>query len=276
MARIRTIKPEFWQHEDLSELPEATHMLAAALLNHADDEGYFNANPRLLQAQCFPLREPSVSVQESLIHLSNVGYIRLYEGSDGKSYGHIVAFLEHQKVNRPTPSKIKHLCLDNVVSLSTHAQLSERSLPERKGKERKGKELSRVRARETADDLDDEFEQWWEHAPRKVGKGGAKRSYRAARKKADAETLLAGIKRHAQEMRDKGTQARYIPHPATWLNHERWLDEASACAGEGDPHDELYRGLINYTPTKASKPKPAVGAGQDPYAEIYRGVINYG
>ena len=66
MARIRTIKPEFWAHEDLSELPEATHMLAAALLNYADDEGYFNANPMLIKAACSPLREPSVSIQESL------------------------------------------------------------------------------------------------------------------------------------------------------------------------------------------------------------------
>jgi DNA-directed RNA polymerase specialized sigma54-like protein len=36
-------------------------MLAAALLNHADDEGFFNANARLVKAQCVPLREDSVS-----------------------------------------------------------------------------------------------------------------------------------------------------------------------------------------------------------------------
>jgi hypothetical protein len=41
MGRIRTIKPEFWRSEDLCSLPEATHMLAAALLNYADDEGFF-------------------------------------------------------------------------------------------------------------------------------------------------------------------------------------------------------------------------------------------
>jgi hypothetical protein len=56
MARIRTIKPEFWRHEDLSALPEATHMLAAQLLNYADDYGYFNANPALIKAEVSPLR----------------------------------------------------------------------------------------------------------------------------------------------------------------------------------------------------------------------------
>ena len=130
MARIRTLKPEFWKHEGLSELPEATHMLAAALLNYADDEGYFNANPRLVHAECCPLREPSVSVHESLLMLSNIAYIRLGTGQDGKRYGHIQKFAEHQRINRPTPSKIKNIRIEWEDSTSTHTQLTEPSLPE--------------------------------------------------------------------------------------------------------------------------------------------------
>lgn len=109
MARIRTIKPEFWKHEELSCLPEATHMLAAALLNYADDDGYFNANPHLIKAECCPLREPSVSIQESIRELARIGYIRLGTGTGGRRFGHIVAFLTHQRVSHPTPSKIKEL-----------------------------------------------------------------------------------------------------------------------------------------------------------------------
>ena len=106
MARIRTIKPEFWANEGLSALPEATHLLAAALLNYADDEGYFNANPKLVEAACSPLREPSVRIHESLVSLHRVGYIRLGVGADGKRYGHVVHFVDHQRVSHPTPSKI--------------------------------------------------------------------------------------------------------------------------------------------------------------------------
>lgn len=135
MARIRTIKPEFWTHEDLSALPEATHMLAAALLNHSDDEGYFNANPGLVKAACSPLREPSVSIHDSLISLVSVAYLRLGTGPDGKRYGQVITFDDHQRVNRPTPSKIKalHILWDGAVT--AHAHLSEDSSPERKGKE---------------------------------------------------------------------------------------------------------------------------------------------
>lgn len=130
MARIRTIKPEFWKNEALSELPEATHMLAAALLNYADDEGYFNANPRLVQAECFPLRELSVSVPTSLISLSRVGFIDLGKGDDGREYGRIVSFTSHQVINRPTKSKIKDLSIAWGVSLNTHGVIRDHSLPE--------------------------------------------------------------------------------------------------------------------------------------------------
>lgn len=141
MGRIRTIKPDFWKHEDLSALPEATHLLAAALLNYADDSGYFNANVGLIKAECSPLREPSVSIQDSLKSLVGIGYIQIFFGKDGKSYGRIVKFDEHQRVNRPTASKIKGLCVEPDHSWSAHTQFSEPSPPEgkRKGREKEGK-----------------------------------------------------------------------------------------------------------------------------------------
>jgi hypothetical protein len=136
VSRIRTIKPEFWKHEDLSELPPETHMLAAALLNYADDEGYFNANPRLVQADCCPLREDSTSVRRSIDELSRIGYIRLFEGVDGKSYGHVTKFLQHQRVDRPRDSKIKGL----EDSTNSRRTFDEPSAPEWNGMEGNGRE----------------------------------------------------------------------------------------------------------------------------------------
>ena len=147
MARIRTIKPGFWKHEDLSDLPEATHMLAAALLNYSDDDGYFNANVGLVKAECCPLREPSVSIHDSLKHLSRVGFIRLGTGQDGKRYGCVVNFAEHQRVNRPIPSKIKDIQIQWDDAVNTHTQLTEPSLLER---EEEGNRKGRGKGRESA------------------------------------------------------------------------------------------------------------------------------
>lgn len=62
MARIRSVKPEMWQDEELAGVSECALLLAVSLLNHADDEGYFPAHEGLIKAACFPLREPSVSI----------------------------------------------------------------------------------------------------------------------------------------------------------------------------------------------------------------------
>lgn len=149
MARIRTIKPEFWTDEDLAEVSEPSLLLAIGLLNHADDEGYFRANPALVKAAIFPIREPSLSIHGMLTELSNAGYLRLFEGSDGKKYGLILNFTKHQKINRPSASKIKMLDIFTEDSVNTHGGLTP-------GKEQgtgKGKDKTSLslRAREPVD-----------------------------------------------------------------------------------------------------------------------------
>lgn len=111
MARIRTIKPTFWTDEDMAEVSEAACLLAIGLLNYADDEGYFNANPKLIKAAVFPLREPSGSIPVLLQELSDCGYIRLFSTQNGKRFGLIINFTKHQVINKKTISKIKEMDL---------------------------------------------------------------------------------------------------------------------------------------------------------------------
>ena len=133
MARIRTIKPEFWQDDDLAEVSETALLFAIGLLNHADDDGYFKANPKLIESVVFPLREPSVTTTVAIQELSSIGYITLYHGKDGKQYGKVNGFKNHQRINKPTPSKIKDLIDFSEDYVTPTVAL-------RTGKERKGKE----------------------------------------------------------------------------------------------------------------------------------------
>jgi hypothetical protein len=110
MARIRTIKPEFWRDELLAGISAEAALLAIGLLNHCDDEGYFNANPKLVESDVFPLRALSKNTTELLRELSVIGYIDMFLGSDTKTYGKVVNFEKHQVINKKTPSKIKGLC----------------------------------------------------------------------------------------------------------------------------------------------------------------------
>lgn len=106
MGRIRTIKPEFHAHEELSALPAETHLFAAALVNYADDEGYFNANPVLVKAGTNPLRSDRTPVEQQLGQLEAIGYLEIRK-SGLKHYGRICNFDEHQRVSHKAPSKIK-------------------------------------------------------------------------------------------------------------------------------------------------------------------------
>lgn len=72
---------------------------------------------------------------------------------------------------------------------------------------------------------DDGFEETWSEWPRKLAKGSARKAYRSALKKASGATILLGVRRFAEQAQQAGTEARFIPHLATWLRAERWQDE---------------------------------------------------
>lgn len=73
----------------------------------------------------------------------------------------------------------------------------------------------------------DPFEDFWKVYPKKTGKGKAREAFEKALKKGvTTEELIEAVKKQEhsdQWMRDGG---QFIPLPATWLNQERWCDEA--------------------------------------------------
>lgn len=75
---------------------------------------------------------------------------------------------------------------------------------------------------------DGDFDRFWSAVPRKVNKGAARKAWKSAIKKSDPETIIAGMERYAKE-RD-GKDQQYTAHPASWLNGERWADEAKPMA----------------------------------------------
>jgi len=136
--RIRTIKPEFWTNEELSEISTEATLLAIGLLNYVDDEGYFNANNLLIKSAIFPIRKLSKSIDVLLKELQSINYIVCQNGTDGKTYGFVNNFTKHQVIQRPKVSKIKDLIAINDSSMINHIQVNDASMQEGKGKERKG------------------------------------------------------------------------------------------------------------------------------------------
>jgi len=73
--------------------------------------------------------------------------------------------------------------------------------------------------------VNDEFELFWEHYPKKVGKGQARHAFKGALKKATVDELVSAVKSFSTVA--SKTEKQFIPHASTWLNGERWLDEST-------------------------------------------------
>lgn len=72
------------------------------------------------------------------------------------------------------------------------------------------------------------FAEFYDTFPRhKDRKAAARKFDQVVRDGVDPDTLIAAAARYAEEVR--GTEARYVKHPATWLSKGGWLDEP-------DPH----------------------------------------
>jgi hypothetical protein len=97
MARIRTVKPEFWIDERIGECSPTARLLFIATWNFADDNGNLERSARQLKAQAFPY--DSFDLEPLLVDLISKGLLEEYEVS-GHKYLHISNFEKHQKIEK--------------------------------------------------------------------------------------------------------------------------------------------------------------------------------
>jgi uncharacterized phage protein (TIGR02220 family) len=134
MARIRSIKPDFWTDEKVVELPFEVRLFFIGSWNFADDNGNLQRSAKKLKMQIFPA---DVIDCEPLIQ-SLIAHGLLTEYSlNGEEYLHIKGFKTHQVVNRPSKSNIPEPKNDDLFG-----GLTEDSLTEGKGREGKGEDMS--------------------------------------------------------------------------------------------------------------------------------------
>lgn len=101
MARIRTIKPEFFRHEALQDLEIANPgmypmMVFEALWGHCDSKGRFEWKPRMLKLDILPFLPFDMAKTLEILELG--GMLHRYE-VDGKTYGFIPTFEKHQRLS---------------------------------------------------------------------------------------------------------------------------------------------------------------------------------
>jgi hypothetical protein len=132
MARIRTIKPDFFRHEALYEAERETglplRVAFAGLWTAADREGRFHWKPRQLKLDCLPYDE--VDFSRVLDALTTRGFIAKYAIED-RVYGFIPSWHQHQIINNreksseiPEPKAINDLTRASRVDDASSTRLN--------------------------------------------------------------------------------------------------------------------------------------------------------
>ncbi|MFD8545579.1 hypothetical protein [Streptomyces sp. NPDC059649] len=185
MARIRSIKPEFFTSLTVADLTPEQRLTFIGLWTHADDEGRCVDDARLIKAAVWPLDDRTAAdIEGDLGALSESSLILRYT-LNRKRYLAVRSWSEHQRINRPTASKLppppegpEHdLTCPNDSSSTPHGDLTEDSLAERKGKEQgkeQGKEGAEPPASADAPPRHD-VERVCKHFADVIEKGGDKR-----------------------------------------------------------------------------------------------------
>jgi hypothetical protein len=147
MPRIRTVKPEFFKHEELysaeqeSKLP--LRLAFVGLWCVADREGRFKWRPNQIKLDVLPYDLCDFS--HVLDALAARGFIGQYQDVEGNLFGYILSFSSHQVINNRESQSLIISPFDACVTrdprgLSMHKGKGK----ERKGREEEGKELSSV------------------------------------------------------------------------------------------------------------------------------------
>lgn len=153
MARIRTIKPDFFTSEDIVALSPFARLLYVALWCEADREGRMSWRPATFKLRYFP--GDKVGIDALCGELTGRGLVVLY----GDALAYIPKFLEHQHIN----AREAHSCLpvpDPCARVSdTSARVRDVHGGRKEGKERE--DASRHGARLPPDWLPSEILKAW-------------------------------------------------------------------------------------------------------------------
>lgn len=136
MARIRTVKPEFWTSEQVMECSTTSRLLFIGMWNFCDDGGNHPASAKTLKAEVFPGDDFSADDVQAMVDELVAQELLMPYIADGKRYLHVTGW-HHQKIEKPNYRYPKPEIRRPVADQSSNdlQPVDNRSTPEGKGRE---------------------------------------------------------------------------------------------------------------------------------------------
>ena len=210
MARIRTIKPEFFTSEDIVALSPFARLLFIAIWCEADRDGRLAWKPKTFKMRYLPA--DNLDIELLCNELISNKLVSLY--GDGLAY--IPTFHKHQHIN-PREAQSK---LPNHDASTTRQP---RVLNVQVGKEGKGKEDIYNASN---------FDTFWISYPKKIAKPAAEKAWNKAKVNGEYSSLMEALAKQKESDQWKSDSGKFIPNPATWINQRRWEDETGETAND--------------------------------------------
>lgn len=102
MARIRSIKPEFWSSEQVADLSPLARLAFIGLWTFCDDAGRHSASPRRLKMEVMPADDVTSEAVAGLVQeMIEAGLVFEYE-VEGERFWQVTGWNRHQKIDKPT------------------------------------------------------------------------------------------------------------------------------------------------------------------------------
>jgi len=232
MSRIRTIKPDFWQHPKVIRCSRDARLTFLGLLNEVDDEGRCRYLPVRLVGLIFPADEDVVPTlfADWIDELETAGLVETYDAGESGKILAVIGFSEHQRINKFTPSS-----LPSRESVPRGSSVTPSRVRKGSGK-----------GKEEEPSFEEDFLLFWESVPRKQDKALARKAYIARRREGiEAEVLLTTIANYALSVED--TPAKYIKYPATFLAKDGPYTEWAIVEPTNNQYDEMSRRKSEWT-----------------------------
>ena len=153
MARIRTIKPKFWDDIKIGKISRDARLLYIGLWNFADDLGVVIADPVWLKSKIFPYDQIQLKQFEAWLKvLEKTGFISLLTVKSERFY-YLPTFSRHQVINKPNMDdvNIRKDLLDRLLcQITDQSRNDPGSIPDQsvQEEERKGRESNTVTSNE--------------------------------------------------------------------------------------------------------------------------------
>lgn len=228
MARIRTIKPEFFTSEDVVELSPMARLLYIALWCEADKEGRMAWKPKTFKMRYFPSDDCDIfALCDEIV---TRGMCVIY----GDALAYIPKFKDHQHINpREKDSALPPPPHQKGIDASPRVTVEPVTVETRAGrKEGKGRES-------TPANPPIGFCEFWDAYGKKKGKEAAIREW----KKICPDDELIPVIVAAAAAVCSSTEERYRKDPERWIKGKHWTDEivatGSASTGNGPKKGDI-------------------------------------